>query len=137
MMFAEASTFLNYNTNMRQLTVDKMVDAEMIVLNRTPDDIDKEQIHKIIRGTSRRAAIVYDYPDGHVEYDEIEDPLPFDINAPVIEIADEVIYVPKTLKSLSPSLTLIPLQLLAYHTTVRKGLDVDKPRNLAKSVTVE
>ena len=89
MMFAEASTFLNYNTNMRQLTVDKMLDAEMIVLNRTPDDIDKEQIHKIIRGTSRRAAIVYDYPDGHVEYDEIEDPLPFDINAPVIEIADE------------------------------------------------
>ena len=89
MMFAEASTFLNYNTNMRQLTVDKMLDAEMIVLNRTPDNIDKDQIHKIIRGTSRRAAIVYDYPDGHVEYDEIEDPLPFDINAPVIEIADE------------------------------------------------
>ncbi len=89
MMFAEASTFLNYNTNMRQLTVDKMLDAEMIVLNRTPDDIDKEQIHKIIRGTTRRAAIVYDYPDGHVEYDEIEDPLPFDINAPVIEISDE------------------------------------------------
>ena len=89
MMFADAATFVSYNTNMRQLTVDKMQDAEMIVLNRTPDNIDKDQIHKIIRGTSRRAAIVYDYPDGHVEYDEIEDPLPFDINAPVIEIADE------------------------------------------------
>ena len=89
MMFAEAATFLTYNTNMRQLTVDKMQDAEMIVLNRASDDIDKEQIHKIIRGTTRRAAIVYDYPDGHVEYDEIEDPLPFDVNAPVIEIADE------------------------------------------------
>ena len=89
MMFAEASTFISFNTNMRQLMVDKMQDAEMIVLNRTPDDIDKEQIHKIIRGTTRRAAIVYDYPDGHVEYDDIEDPLPFDINAPVIEIADE------------------------------------------------
>ena len=89
MMFAEAATFLTYNTNMRQLTVDKMQDAEMIVLNRTTDDIDKEQIHKVIRGTTRRAAIVYDYPDGHVEYDEIEDPLPFDVNAPIIEIADE------------------------------------------------
>ena len=89
MMFADAASFISYNTNMRQLTVDKMRDAEMIVLNRTPDDIDKEQIHKIVRGTTRRAAIVYDYPDGHVEYDDIEDPLPFDINAPVIEIADE------------------------------------------------
>lgn len=89
MMFADAATFLTYNTNMRQLTVDKMQDAEMIVLNRTTDDIDKDQIHKVIRGTTRRAAIVYDYPDGHVEYDEIEDPLPFDVNAPVIEIADE------------------------------------------------
>ncbi len=89
MMFADAATFLTYNTNMRQLTVDKMQDAEMIVLNRTTEDIDKDQIHKVIRGTTRRAAIVYDYPDGHVEYDEIEDPLPFDVNAPVIEIADE------------------------------------------------
>lgn len=53
------------------------------------------------------------------------------------EIADDVIFVPETIKLLSPSLTVIPLQLLAYHTTVRKGLDVDKPRNLAKSVTVE
>lgn len=53
------------------------------------------------------------------------------------EIADEVIYIPKTTVLLSPSLTVVPLQLLAYHTTVNKGFDVDKPRNLAKSVTVE
>lgn len=89
MMFADANTFVNYNNNMRQLTVDKIRDCEMVVLNRTSDAIDKEEIHKIIRGITRRAAIVYDYPDGHVEYDEIEDPLPFDIDAPVIEIADE------------------------------------------------
>ena len=89
MMFADANTFVSYNNNMRQLAFDKMVDAEMIVLNRTPDSIDKEEIHKIIRGVTRRAAIVYDYPDGHVEYDDIEDPLPFDVNAPVIEIKDE------------------------------------------------
>ena len=89
MMFADANTFINYNNNMRQLTVDKVRDAEMVVLNRTPSDVDKAEIHKIIRGITRRAAIVYDYPDGHVEYDELEDPLPFDINADVIEIADE------------------------------------------------
>ncbi len=88
MMFADASTFLSYNANMRQLMVDKLLNCEMIVLNRTPDDIDKEEIHKVVRGISRRAAITYDYPDGHVEYDEIEDPLPFDLDAPVVNIED-------------------------------------------------
>lgn len=52
-------------------------------------------------------------------------------------IADEVIFIPDTQRYLTPSLTVIPLQLLAYHATVEKGFDVDKPRNLAKSVTVE
>ncbi|MBO5845620.1 MAG: GTPase [Clostridia bacterium] len=89
MMFAEARTFISYNANMRQLVYDKLKDAEMIVLNRAYDGVDKEEIHKIVRGISRRAAIVYDYLDGHVEYDETEDPLPFDINADVIEIKDE------------------------------------------------
>lgn len=89
MMFANANTFVNYNNNMRQLVVDKIKDSEMVVLNRTAPNVDKEEIHKIIRGISRRAAIVYDYPDGHVEYDEIEDPLPFDIDAPVVEIQDD------------------------------------------------
>jgi hypothetical protein len=89
MMFADANTFINYNNNMRQLMFDKVKDAEMVVLNRANEKTDKEEIHKIIRGISRGAAIVYDYPDGHVEYDEIEDPLPFDINAPVICINDD------------------------------------------------
>ncbi len=53
------------------------------------------------------------------------------------EIADEVIFIPDASRYLTPSLTVVPLQLLAYHTTVERGLDVDKPRNLAKSVTVE
>lgn len=89
MMFADANTFINYNNNMRQLVFDKLKDAEMLVLNRTALDTDKEEIHKIVRGITRRTAIVYDYPDGHVEYDEIEDPLPFDIEADVVEIKDE------------------------------------------------
>lgn len=89
MMFADAKTFLTYNANMRQLMVDKLQDCEMIVLNRTPEVIDKEEIHRVVRSVSTRASITYDYPDGHVEYDDIEDPLPFDIDAPVIDIKDE------------------------------------------------
>ncbi|MCH7761644.1 SIS domain-containing protein, partial [candidate division TA06 bacterium] len=50
---------------------------------------------------------------------------------------DHVIYVPPTKPYLTPLLTVIPLQLLAYHVAVLRGCDVDKPRNLAKSVTVE
>lgn len=52
-------------------------------------------------------------------------------------IADRVIEVPQTLNFLAPLLSVIPLQMLAYHVAVRKGLNVDMPRNLAKSVTVE
>jgi glucosamine--fructose-6-phosphate aminotransferase (isomerizing) len=51
--------------------------------------------------------------------------------------ADEVLWVPDTLEALSPILAIIPLQLLAYHMAVARGTDVDQPRNLAKSVTVE
>jgi len=52
-------------------------------------------------------------------------------------ITDDVIYIPECPTSLTPLLTVIPLQLLAYYTAVARGCDVDKPRNLAKSVTVE
>ncbi len=51
--------------------------------------------------------------------------------------ADDVLYVPATLEAFSPLLAIIPLQLLAYHTAVARGCNVDQPRNLAKSVTVE
>jgi len=53
------------------------------------------------------------------------------------KMVDDVIYIPKTLEMLTPLLSVVPLQLFAYHFAVGKGLDVDKPRNLAKSVTVE
>lgn len=55
----------------------------------------------------------------------------------ISRIADEVIELPKTIECLEPLLSTIPLQLLAYHIAVCKGKDVDQPRNLAKSVTVE
>ncbi len=53
------------------------------------------------------------------------------------KIADDVIYIPKTLEMLTPILGVVPLQLFAYYISCFRGLDVDKPRNLAKSVTVE
>ena len=53
------------------------------------------------------------------------------------QLADHVLFVPATISHLSPLLTSIPLQLLAYHSAVLRGRDVDRPRNLAKSVTVE
>ncbi|SDL67458.1 glutamine--fructose-6-phosphate transaminase (isomerizing) [Kriegella aquimaris] len=55
----------------------------------------------------------------------------------VRELADHVVEVPETLESLTPLLTTIPLQLLSYHIAVMRGCNVDQPRNLAKSVTVE
>ncbi|CAM3452199.1 glutamine--fructose-6-phosphate transaminase (isomerizing) [Zobellia roscoffensis] len=55
----------------------------------------------------------------------------------VTELADHVVEVPETLESLTPLLTTIPLQLLSYHIAVMRGCNVDQPRNLAKSVTVE
>ena len=53
------------------------------------------------------------------------------------DLADDVIEVPNVEDFMQPIVTIIPLQLLAYHIAVLRGCDVDKPRNLAKSVTVE
>jgi len=58
-------------------------------------------------------------------------------NAEITRIADDVIHIPACHEHLTPLLSVIPLQLLAYHFAVGRGCDVDKPRNLAKSVTVE
>jgi len=58
-------------------------------------------------------------------------------NSEVVEMADHVIYIPRTLDFLYPILAVIPLQLLAYQIAVLRGCNVDQPRNLAKSVTVE
>ena len=55
----------------------------------------------------------------------------------VKKMADDVIEIPWTTEPLQPILTVIPTQLLAYYIALRRGADVDQPRNLAKSVTVE
>jgi uncharacterized repeat protein (TIGR03943 family) len=87
LLFADATTILTYNANMRSLMVDKLQDAEMVIFNRA-DNADRMALHKLVRGISRRANIEYDYTDGRAEADDIEDPLPFDLNADVIDIAD-------------------------------------------------
>ena len=88
-MFADAGTFLTYNANMRQLVYDKLKSCELVVFNRFNGSMDKMEFHKIVRAASRRSDIAYEYVGGKVEYDEIVDPLPFDINAPIVEIGDD------------------------------------------------
>jgi len=88
-MFADATTFIAYNANMRNLVMDKLVGAQMVVFNRLEKGQDTMPFHKIARAANRRIDILYDYTDGTTDFDDIEDPLPFDINAPVIEIKDE------------------------------------------------
>lgn len=88
-MFADAGTFLTYNNNMRQLVYDKLKSCELVVFNRFKPNMDKMEFHKIVRGASRRSDIAYEYAGGKVEYDDIEDPLPFDLTAPVVEIGDD------------------------------------------------
>ena len=89
MFFADASTFLNFNANMRSLVVDKLNLCELVVFNRFDPSYDVQEFHKIVRGVSRRAEICYEYTDGQVAYDDIEDPLPFDVEAENIVIKDE------------------------------------------------
>ncbi len=88
-MFADSTTFMAYNANMRNLTMDKLMGAQMVVFNRLQPGQDTMPFHKLARAASRRIDILYEYTDGSTEFDEIQDPLPFDINAPVIEIQDQ------------------------------------------------
>ncbi len=89
LMFADCNTILNFNANMRSLVVDKLQSCELVIFNRRKEDTDIMKLHKLVRGVSRRANIIYEDINGEIENDNIEDPLPFDINAPIIEIKDE------------------------------------------------
>ena len=88
-MFADSTTIMAYNANMRNLVMDKLVGAQMVVFNRLEKGADIMPFHKLARAASRKIDILYDYTDGSTEFDEIEDPLPFDINAPVICVNDD------------------------------------------------
>ena len=88
-MFADSQTFMAYNANMRNLVMDKLVGAQMVVFNRLEKGCDTMPFHKVARAANRKIDILYDYTDGTTEFDDVEDPLPFDINAPVITLKDE------------------------------------------------
>ncbi|MDP3778817.1 MAG: glutamine--fructose-6-phosphate transaminase (isomerizing) [bacterium] len=100
-----------------------MIDAEMPSICIVPQDsVYEKMLSNIQEIKARRGPVLAIATEGDEK---------------VKLIADDVIYVPKTLEMLTPLLTVIPLQLFAYYFGVSKGYDVDKPRNLAKSVTVE
>lgn len=88
MTFFDSATFLAYNANMRQLTYDKINNTQLVVFNRFTEEFSKEAFHKTVRAISRRTDIVYEHADGKAEYDDTVDPMPYDMEAPVIFIED-------------------------------------------------
>ncbi|MFO8145502.1 MAG: glutamine--fructose-6-phosphate transaminase (isomerizing) [Candidatus Syntrophosphaera sp.] len=100
-----------------------LIDEHMPVVAIATRDPLYEKIHTNLQEVrSRRARLITIATEGDTELGKI---------------SEHVIHIPETLQNLQPLLTVIPLQLLAYHVADLKGLDVDQPRNLAKSVTVE
>ena len=88
-MFADATTFMTYNANMRNLVMDKLVGGQIVVFNRITIGADTMPLHKLARAANRRIDILYEFTDGSTSFDDIEDPLPFDINANPIMVNDE------------------------------------------------
>lgn len=88
-MFADSTTIMAFNANMRNLVMDKLTGAQMVVYNRLQLGADTTELHKLSRAANRRVDILYDYLDGTTAFDDVVDPLPFDVNAPIIDIKDE------------------------------------------------
>ncbi len=100
-----------------------LVDADMpIVVIATNNNIYEKMLSNIQEIKARQGRIIAIVNEGDTQ---------------MTDITDWVIEIPKTLECLEPLLTIIPLQLLSYYIAICKGCDVDQPRNLAKSVTVE
>ena len=88
MCLVDATTFLTYNANMRNLVYDKLKSVGTVVFKKFTRDMDKMDYHKIVRAASRQAEIIYEYGEKDIEFDNIEDPMPFNVEDPVIEIGD-------------------------------------------------
>jgi glucosamine--fructose-6-phosphate aminotransferase (isomerizing) len=100
-----------------------LLDAEVpLVAIATRSSVQEKLVSNVMEGRARDARVLAVATEGDSE---------------MKEYADDVLWVPATMEELSPILAAIPLQLFAYHTAVARGTDVDQPRNLAKSVTVE
>ena len=100
-----------------------LVDKDMPVIAVAPNDALIEKLKSNLQEVRARGGELYVFADADSKINNEE--------------GMHVIRMPEHYGSLSPILHVLPLQLLAYHTAVAKGTDVDKPRNLAKSVTVE
>ncbi len=104
-----------------------LIDEQMPVVTIAPDDhVFEKMIGNIQEAKARGGSVIALTTEGHRSIREVLDPA-----------QDFLIEVPRSHPLLTPVLMAIPLQLLAYHMAVRRGCDVDQPRNLAKSVTVE
>ncbi len=103
-------------------TISLIEDGTLVIGSLTQDDLYEKTISNMVECKSRGAYLM-----GVTEYGKYD----------VEDVCDFVVYIPKVDDHFIGSLAIIPLQLLGYYTSVAKGLDVDKPRNLAKSVTVE
>ena len=100
-----------------------LLDPEVpLVAVATRSSVYDKLISNVMEGRARDARVIAVATDGDVQIERF---------------ADEVLWVPDTHEALSPILAIIPLQLFAYYTAIARGTDVDQPRNLAKSVTVE
>lgn len=103
-------------------TISLIEDGTLVAAVVTQEELYKKTISNIVEVKSRGAYVLAVTNDDNLEIEKT---------------ADSVIYIPKTNAYFTNSLAIIPLQLFGYYVSVGKGLDVDKPRNLAKSVTVE
>ena len=103
-------------------TISLIEDGILVIGSLTQDALYEKTISNMVECKSRGASLM-----GLTNFG----------NYSIEDTADFVVYVPKTDPHFAASLAVIPLQLLGYYVSVARGLDVDKPRNLAKSVTVE
>ena len=100
-----------------------MIDADFPTLAIAPkDSVYEKMVSNIQEIKARKGKVLAITTEGNEE---------------LSDLVDDVVYIPKTLEMLSPILTIVPLQLFAYYVSLKRGLNVDRPRNLAKSVTVE
>ncbi len=100
-----------------------LLDAEVpLVAVATRSSVQEKLVSNVMEGRARDARVLAVATEGDEK---------------MRDYADDILWVPETIEELSPILAAIPLQLFAYHTAVARGTDVDQPRNLAKSVTVE
>lgn len=103
-------------------TIALIEEGTLVVAYATQEKIFEKMLSNIKEVKARGAHVVAIAQHGHEE---------------IAKVADEVLWIPRTLDILAPILSIVPMQLFAYYVSLARGNDVDKPRNLAKSVTVE